>query len=526
MFTRTAFVSALCLAALSLGGASAQAPRGDQRPGSTPDAPQQRPQTPPNDTAAAARHEVAPVTGESPSQTSHVIHLDGREIRYTATTGTLPIRLDDGKVAAQMFFVAYTKDGEDRKSRPVSFLYNGGPGSATVWLHMGSFAPVHVRMGEDGFQPAPPYQLVENENSLLDVTDLVFVDAIDTGFSRVVAGVNNAQFHDQEGDLRAFGEFISGYLKAYSRWPSPKFLIGESYGTIRSAGLSQELQARHGVELNGIVLISSLLTYQTLSPAPDNDIAYADQIETFAATAWYHRKLAADLQQKTVKQVVDEARTFAFGDYLQALTRGNALTDAERRATSDKLSRLIGLSPTFILNTNLRVDSGRFRTELLRDRRLMIGRLDGRYTALDADAAVERQEFDPSNTALQGAYTAMFQDYVTNVLKWDSDLHYPTSGNVRPWTYVQNAYMDKTEALRQTMAKNPFLKVMVVCGYYDMATYLGGAEFNFSHLAYDRQITDRVSFAYYEGGHMMYIRPSAHKALKQDVASFIRSAVK
>jgi len=525
MFTRSAFVSTLCVLALTLGSAVAQ-PRGDQRPGSTPDVQQQRPQTPPTEAGAqgAGRYEVATAKEENSSQTSHLVRLDGRDIKYTATAGTLPIRLDDGKVAARMFFVAYTKDGEDRKSRPISFVYNGGPGSASAWLHMGSFAPRHVQMADEGFQPAPPYQLVDNEDSLLDVTDLVFVDAIDTGFSRVAASVNNTQFHDQEGDLRAFGEFIAEYLKAYSRWPSPKFLIGESYGTIRSAGLSQELQNRHGIELNGIVLVSAMLTYQTLSPAPSNDIAYAIQIETFAATAWYHKKLPADMQQKPVKQVVDEARAFAFGDYMQALTRGNTLTDAERRAMADKLARVSGLSPAFILNANLRVDSGRFRKELLRDKRLVVGRLDGRFTALDADAAGERQEFDPSNTALQGAYVAMFQDYVKNVLKWDSDLHYPTSGNVRPWTYVQNAYMDKTEALRQTMAKNPFLKVMVVCGYYDMATYVGGAEFNFTHLAYDRQITDRVSFGYYEGGHMMYIRPSAHKALKQDVASFIRSA--
>jgi len=527
---RTMFLSLLCASVLAVGVASAQPPRSDQRPSTTqPDvqqAQQRQAQPVPGEPGGAqnpGRYEVAPTKENPPSQTSHLLRLDGKEIKYTATTGTLPIRLDDGKVAAQMFFVAYTKDGEERKTRPVSFLYNGGPGSATVWLHMGSFSPKHAQMADEGFQPAPPYQLVDNDNTLLDVTDLVFVDAIDTGYSRVVAGVNNAQFHDQEGDLRAFGEFINNYLSAFNRWPSPKFLIGESYGTIRSAGLSQELQTRHGIELNGIVLVSSLLTYQTLSPAPDNDIAYAIQIETFAATAWYHKRLPADLQQKSVKQVVDEARAFAFGDYMQALTKGNTLTDAERKAMADKLARYSGLSPAYILNANLRVDSARFRKELLRDKRLVVGRLDGRFTALDADAAGERQEFDPSNTALAGAYVAMFQDYVKNTLKWESDLHYPTSGNVRPWGYVQNGYMDKTEALRQTMAKNPFLKVFVVCGYYDMATYVGGAEFNFTHLAYDKPITDRVSFGYYEGGHMMYIRPSAHKALKQDVAAFIRT---
>ena len=481
--------------------------------------PPQRPDEPGGQ--QASRTEVASAADEKPSQTSHTVRLDGRDIKYTATAGTLPIRLDDGKIAARMFFVAYTKDGEDTKTRPVSFLYNGGPGSATVWLHMGSFAPRHVQMADDGFQPAPPYHLVDNENSLVDATDIVFIDAIDTGYSRVMAGVNAAQFHGQEGDIRAFGEFINTYLSAYSRWPSPKFLIGESYGTIRSAGLSAELQNRHGIELNGIVLISSLLTYQTLSPAPDNDVAYADQIETFAATAWYHKKLAADLQQKTIKQVTDEARIFAWGEYAAALTKGSTLTDAERQALAARLSHYTGLSPQFILASNLRVDSGRFRKELLRDKRLTLGRLDGRFTGLDADAAGEREEFDPSNTALQGAYTALFQDYVKNDLKWESDLHYPSSGNVRPWTYVQNRYMDETDALRQTMAKNPFLKIFVACGYYDMATYMGGAEFNFSHLAYDSSITNRVSFGYYEAGHMIYIRPSAHKALKADIAKFI-----
>jgi carboxypeptidase C (cathepsin A) len=516
MLKRSVFV-ALALS-VSLTPAFAQ-----QRPGGPPGAQRPQPTEPAAQPARPPNHEVAGPSEEKTSQTSHVVRLDGREIRYTATVGTLPIRLEDGRLAARMFFVAYTRDGEDAKTRPVSFLYNGGPGSATVWLHMGSFAPRSVQMAPDGFQPAPPFHLVDNEASLIDVSDLVFIDAIDTGYSRVMPGIDNAQFHGQDGDIRAFGEAINEYLNEYSRWPSPKYLIGESYGTIRSAGLSGELQSRHGIELNGIVLISSLLTYQTLSPAPDNDVAYADQIETFAATAWYHKKLPADLQAKTIKQVVDEARTFAFGEYMQALTKGHMLTDAERKAMADKLARFMGLSPQFILEANLRVDSGRFRKELLRDQRLMIGRLDGRFTALDADAAGERQEFDPSNTALQGAYTAMFHDYLKNDLKWESDLHYPTSGNVRPWKYVENRYMDETNVLRQAMAKNPYLKVFVACGYYDMATYLGGSEFNFSHLAYDSAITSRVSFGYYEAGHMIYIRPSAHKALKSDIAKFITS---
>src|SRR3954453_5421258 len=223
--------------------------------------------------------ETAGAAEEKLSQTTHTMRLDGRDIKYTATVGTLPIRLDNGQVAARMFFVAYTRDGDDLKTRPVSFLYNGGPGGATIWLHMGSFAPKRVEMAAEGFQPAPPYHLVDNENSLLDVTDMVFVDAVDTGYSRGVAGADTRQFHGVRGDLRAFGEFINNYLKAYSRFPSPKYLIGESYGTIRSAGLAQELQNRHGIELNGITLISSTLTYMTLQGSAQNDAAYAAHVE-------------------------------------------------------------------------------------------------------------------------------------------------------------------------------------------------------------------------------------------------------
>ena len=471
---------------------------------------------------AGPREEFAGPNEEKISQTSHTVRLDGREIKYTATAGTLPIRLDNGQVVARMFFVAYSKDGEDVKTRPLSFLYNGGPGAATIWLHMGSFAPKHVRMAEDGFQPAPPYQLVDNENSLIDVTDMVFVDAISTGYSRMTPGNNSAQFHGQSGDLRAFGEFINEYLTHFSRWPSPKYLIGESYGTIRSAGLAEEIQQRHGVELNGIAFISSLLTYQTLSPSPDNDIAYAANIETFTADAWYHKKLPQDLQRLSLKEAVDQSRTFAWGDYMAALTKGNTLTDAERSAMAQKIARFTGLSPQFVLNANLRVTADRFRKELLRDKRLAIGRLDGRFTSIDADAAGEREEFDISNSALQGPYTAMFQDYVKNELKWETDLHYPSSGNVRPWTYDQNRYMDMTEALRSAMTHNPFLKVFVAIGYYDMATIMGGAEFNFTHLAYEEQVVDRVSYGYYEAGHMIYIRPSEHKKLKNDIAKFIQ----
>src|SRR5438552_1542140 len=349
-------VVVVVLTVLSLASAEAQ-----QRPGA-PAA--ERPSTDtlprdePNGQPSTSPREVATAAEEKISQTAHAVRLDGRDIKYAATAGTLPIRLDAGRIVARMFFVAYTKDGEDVKTRPVSFLYNGGPGSATVWLHMGSFAPRRVEMAADGFQPAPPYRLVDNENSLLDVTDMVYVDAIDTGFSRVVSGVNNAQFHGVRGDLRAFGEFINNYLKAYNRFPSPKYPIGEHYGTIRSAGLAQELQNRHGIELNGITLVSSLLTYQTLSPSPENDVAYAAHVETYTATAWYHKKLPAELSGD-LKKAVDESRAFAFGEYLVALAKGSRATALERHTIAQKLARLTGLSVDFVERANLRIDPGR-----------------------------------------------------------------------------------------------------------------------------------------------------------------------
>src|SRR4051812_12470288 len=383
----------LCTIALIFALFAGAAPAAAQGRGAAP-----QPAAPATD--STPRVETAGEKEEKISEPTHTVRVDGRDIKYTATAGTLPIRLDNGQIAARMFFVAYTRDGEDAKTRPLSFLYNGGPGAATIWLHMGSFAPKRVAMADEGFQPAPPYRLVDNENSLLDVTDMVFVDAIDTGYSRVVGEADNAQFHGVKGDLRAFGEFINGYLTTYSRFASPKYLIGESYGTIRSAGLSEELQRRHGVELNGIVLVSSLLTFQTLIPTPQNDIAFAAHVESYTAAAWFHKKLASDVGD--LKKATDAAREFAFGEYLTALARGNRATAAERRAVAQKLARFTGLSVDYIERANLRIDPGRFRKELLRDRRLVVGRLDSRFTSVEGDAAGEQDEFDISNTALQG----------------------------------------------------------------------------------------------------------------------------
>lgn len=498
--------------------------------------PAQRRQSPQATQATQAPgRELAPAPGPSSTSatvpveklsttTGHVIQMDGQQVPYTATAGTLPIRDSKGKVTASMFFAAYTRDGEEVSARPLAFLYNGGPGSATIWLHMGSFGPKHVQLGSEGFQPAPPFRLTDNPNSLLDVCDLVFVDAIDTGFSRTAPGEDPKQFHGVRGDIQAFGEFIRTYLSRFDRWASPKYLIGESYGTMRSAGLAGELQSRHGIELNGIVLVSSVLDYLTKGYASGNDLPYVIFLPTYTVTAWYHKKLPADLQADFGK-AVQEARAFSTGDYLLALEKGNRLSEAEKTTIVQKLARLTGLSSEYIEQSNLRVTDVRFRTELLRAEHRTVGRLDGRFTGIDADAAAERQEYDPSNEAIKGAFTATFNDYVRQDLKFESDMSYPTSGDVRPWSYddFENRYLNLADTLRGAMARNPYLKVFVANGYYDFATPFGGTEHTFAHIGFEPTYRDRIELAYYDAGHMMYIRPSEQKKLKADVSRFIQA---
>lgn len=472
--------------------------------------------------ARAAEERPALPAVDNYKQTQHTAKVGGQTIAYTATAGTLALKSAVGKLRANVFFVAYTKDGAAVGTRPIAFVYNGGPGSASVWLHMGLVGPKRVRMGEDGFQPAPPYDLVDNEDSLLDVADVVAIDAISTGYSRMAEGEEGKNFHGVRQDIEAFSDFIRLYLTRFNRWPSPKYLLGESYGTVRSAGLSADLQSRHGIELNGIILISSVIDFSTLREAPGNELNYASFLPTYTADAWYHKRLAPELQSQDLKKVVDEARKFVWGEYMTALVKGNGLTTAERKEMAGKVARLTGLSSEFVEQANLRVSPSRFRKELLRDQRLTLGRLDGRYTALDRDAAGESQEFDPSNTSLQGAYTALFSDYVRNQLKWESDLDYYTSGNVRPWEYEQGRYLNLTDDLRSAMARSPFLNVFVANGYYDSATPFAGTEYTFAHVGFDKTFADRISMGYYEGGHMMYIRPNMLKALKDDMAAFIK----
>ena len=482
-------------------------------------------QEPPAASESSAKGESKkPILAEEKvATTRHRARIGGLDVPYTATAGQLVLRRPDGGARANMFFVAYTlDDASDKATRPLTFAYNGGPGSATVWLHMGLLGPKRVQMANDGFQPAPPYRLVLNEHSILDVTDVVAIDAISTGFSRAVDGEDPKQFHGVEQDIEAFSEFIRLYVTRFDRWSSPKYLFGESYGTVRSAGIAAELQSSHGIELNGIVLVSSVIDFSTLRDAPGNDLHYVTFLPTYTATAWYHRKLPVDLMG-SLESTLDQARELAFGDYLLALTKGNRLTADERSAMAERVAHFTGLSPEYVASANLRVNPARFRKELLRDQRLMVGRLDGRFTGIDADAAGERQEFDPSNTALQGAYTALFNHYVRSELEWESDLQYYTSGDVRPWDYntqYRAQYLNLLDSLRAAMARNPFLQVLVANGYYDSATPFAATEWTFDHLGFEPSFRERVQMTYYEAGHMMYIHPEMLAGLKKDVAAF------
>lgn len=465
------------------------------------------------------------------STTHHTTVVDGKTIAYTAHAGTMVLRDATGKPKASVFYIAYTKDGQAPGTRPLTFFFNGGPGSASIWLNMGIMAPMHPEMGPNGSQPAPPYNLVPNPTSPLDVTDLVQVDAMMTGYSRPAPGVKPSEFTGQVNDLKMFGEFIRDYLDTYDRWASPKYLFGESYGTFRSAGLASELQETEGIELNGIMLLGTVLDFQYILPSPTNDIAYSSLLPTYTATAWYHKKLPSDLQSLTLPQAVQQARDYAFGPYLTALAAGNTLTQAQRATTAQQLARLTGVSQQFVMNTNLRIDPGTYRTELLRDQHEILGRYDTRLVALTGNATDIRQDFDPSSVAPTGAFFSAFMRYLHQDLHYSSDLQYYLGGHTGPWDYSEpgrqsplgRGFPSTVESLRLAMAKDPYLHVFVGAGYYDTATPFANAEYTFNHLGFDQTYRDRVRFSYYESGHMAYLNQTSARQLKTDITNFITS---
>ena len=463
-------------------------------------------------------------------QTKHAIKIGGQEIKYTATAGTILLKLEDGTPKASVFYIAYTKDDvSDPAKRPVTFTFNGGPGSASIWLHLGALGPRRVEMGDAGSLLPPPYKLVDNEHSLLDVTDLVFIDPVSTGYSRPVPGESANQYHGIQQDVESVGDFIRLYATRNKRWTSPKFLAGESYGTTRAAGLSGYLQQRYGMYLNGIILISSILNFQTAEFDTGNDLPYILFLPTYTAIAWYHKKLPADLQSAGLGKAVDESRNFAAHEYADALMSGDNLPAARKTEIAQKLSRLSGLSAEYVSRSNLRIEIQRFDKELLRDQRRTVGRLDGRFTGIDEDSAGAQPDYDPSLAAIVGPYTATFHDYVRGDLKFESDLFYEyLTSRVRPWSFepYENRYVNVAETLRSAMTRNPFLHVFVGKGYYDLATPFYAAEYTFDHLTLDDSLRPHLSGGYYEAGHMMYVHMPSLAKLKADLAKFMQEAQK
>ena len=466
---------------------------------------------------------------EEISQTHHTVTVDGELIEYTATAGTLLLRDKKGDPKASVFFIAYTKtNGTDVVSaRPITFSFNGGPGSSSVWLHLGLLGPRRVVVNDRKNRLPPPYRLVGNESSILDATDLVFIDPVSTGYSRVVRGGDPKKFHGVKEDLKSVGEFIRLYITRHKRWSSPKFLIGESYGTTRAAGLAGYLQDQFGMFLNGVMLVSSILNFQTILFNNGNDLPYILFLPTYAATAWYHQRLPEELQGD-LSTTLKEVEEFAIERYALALMKGRALADGEREEVISTLSRYTGLSKEYIRQANLRINSFRFAKEILRDQRRTVGRFDSRFTGIDRDAAGEVYEYDPSYTAVYGPVSTTFNDYVRTELQFESDLPYEILTNqVHPWDYGKftNRYVDFAETLRKAMTKNPFLKVFVASGYYDLATPYLASDYTFSHLGLDPSLSQNIFIDYYEAGHMMYFHHPSLVKLKADMKRFIQVAV-
>lgn len=480
-------------------------------------------------TSTPAPKPAEPVRDEPPVITKHSVTAGGKTLNYTTTTGFMPIRnAVSGDVEARIFFMAYTLDNPPAR-RPLMFSFNGGPGSASVWLHLGALGPRRIKMMDDGMLPPAPYEMEDNASTWLAETDLVFIDPVGTGYSRAAKPELAAKFFGLNGDIESVGEFIRLYLGRNERWMSPLFLVGESYGTTRASGLSNWL-FEHGIALNGICLVSTVMNFQTLRFAENNDLPLVLILPSYTATAWYHKRLPPQLQSKSLAQVTDEARRWASNEYLRAMMRIDQLTDVERNDLAASYAAFTGLPTDFIIRNNFRVDLGEFQKELLRvSERRTVGRLDSRFKGIDRDAANDNPDGDPSMNAIRPPYTAAFNSYVRSELGYRSDVEYYILGGgiSTPWNWnVNNGYADTSISLKDAMAKNPYMKVMLAQGYYDMATPFFAAEYTVSAMNLDPTLRRNLSFQYYEAGHMMYIDVKQLKKLHDDAAVFIANSLK
>jgi carboxypeptidase C (cathepsin A) len=493
----------------------------------SPEKPAEPPKADANNAEATDKEEHFDVAEVPPVVTHHQIAVNGKTLSYTATAGRLPIKRGDGKIEAEMFFVAYTLDGLDAANRPLTFAFNGGPGSASVWLHMGALGPKRVVLQPNGFMPAAPYRLEDNPDTLLDRSDIVMVDAMATGYSRAATAELTKKFLGVKGDVQAFGEFVRLYLSRYDRWSSPLFLLGESYGTTRAAGLAGYL-ADHGIAFNGVTLLSMAVDFQTLEWNKSNDLPYLLLVPTFNMIAGYHHKLAADLTQDVAK-TREEVVRWATNDYALALGRGDAMTPEEHRKIVEQLSRYIGLRPEVIEAHNLRIDVPTFSHELLLDQKLISGRLDGRFSSPNPDE--DRDSYDPTSSAILPPYTSAFNNYLRTELNYKSDMPYRVFAydevgfSKWEWGNAVEGFPSTAGGLRSAMIKNPYMKILVMEGYYDLATPFAAANWTMDHLDLGSQFRQNISYGTYNAGHMVYIDRAEHDKMKKDLVGFMEKSL-
>ena len=478
----------------------------------------------------AAKAETPAIPKAEQSVTEHTITIGGTPLKYKATAGTLLVRNDNDEPIAAMEYVAYTKDGVESAQRPLTFAYNGGPGSSSLWLHMGALGPRRIVTTDAGPTPPPPYQVVDNQESVLDVTDLVMIDPVGTGLSRAVDKAKDKDFWGVDQDIDSIARFVVQYVNDNGRWNSPKYLLGESYGTMRSAGLVEALQSRWNMAFNGVVLVSVFVNAMTDITTPGNDLGFEMFVPSYAAIAWYHH-LVKDAPP--LDAFLAQAREFAAGPYAAALAKGDTLPGDERNAVIATMSRLTGLSPAYLDKANLRVSEGEFTAELLREHSEIVGRLDARFTGVALDRLAEESREDPQATAISGAFTAAFLDYLHRDLKFGEGKTYKVEADLwREWDWkhkppgamfafpgAPNLGVDLAHAI----ATNPALRVLVLNGYYDLATPFFGTEYTMDHLGLEKKLRANIELKYFDAGHMMYLHPPSLVAFKAAVAEFIKA---
>ncbi|HEY4416349.1 MAG TPA: peptidase S10 [Verrucomicrobiae bacterium] len=464
-----------------------------------------------------------PDAGHTPVRVTNTVVIAGESVTYRAETGMLPILKPDGTSRASVFYVAYTRLGiTNLAARPVMFSFNGGPGSASVWLHLGALGPRRVKMNPNGTLPPPPFGLVDNEYSILNKSDLVFIDPVATGFSRVTKDEKADTFFGDEADLECIGEFIRLWTTRHDRWLSPKFMAGESYGVFRAAGLAEYLRGRYGMYLNGIVLISGVLDFATIWDNPGNDLPYPLLLPAYTAAAHFHQKLPPDLQA-SLTNALAESRTFAKGEYAHALQLGSALSPEERLKVVAELARITGLKPQVIEDNDLRVGEDVFRKQLLHDEGLILGAYDARITGRDGDAAATGPGFDPSAAATMGPFSAAMNSYVRSELKFEDDLPYELLANVGPWDYgIHNNYASAGRKLANAMNQNPYMRVMVFGGRCDLVCPIDTTRYALEHMALDPAYRTNIDYVQFDAGHMMYINLPDLKKMHAELEKFLQ----